>query len=70
MLLKDGTEFTFTEPNPQKEASVFKTGTSCYSEFSSNLLQQDKRAVCVYLEKFMTFQMSLQKDVWLPLMSY
>uniref|UniRef100_A0A4W5KQD6 STAG2 cohesin complex component n=1 Tax=Hucho hucho TaxID=62062 RepID=A0A4W5KQD6_9TELE len=41
------------------------------SEFSSKLMRQDKRTVHMYLERFMTFQMALQRDdCWLPLISY
>uniref|UniRef100_A0A673YE91 Cohesin subunit SA n=1 Tax=Salmo trutta TaxID=8032 RepID=A0A673YE91_SALTR len=41
------------------------------SEFSSKLLRQDKKTVHLYLERFMTFQMALQReDCWLPLISY
>ncbi|KAM4797705.1 LOW QUALITY PROTEIN: cohesin subunit SA-2-like [Urocitellus parryii] len=72
MLHKDGIEFAFKEPNPQGESHppLNLAFLDILSEFSSKLLQ-DKRTVYVYLEKFMTFQMSLRReDVWLPLMSY
>lgn len=73
MLHKDGIEFAFKEPNPQGEGHppLNLPFLDILSEFSSKLLRQDKRTVYVYLEKFMTFQMSLRReDVWLPLMSY
>uniref|UniRef100_A0A2K6FZT0 Cohesin subunit SA n=1 Tax=Propithecus coquereli TaxID=379532 RepID=A0A2K6FZT0_PROCO len=73
MLHKDGIEFAFKEPNPQGESHppLNLAFLDILSEFSSKLLRQDKRTVYVYLEKFMTFQMSLRReDVWLPLMSY
>ncbi|KAF7244823.1 Cohesin subunit SA-2 [Varanus komodoensis] len=69
----DGIEFAFKEPNPQGESHppLNLAFLDILSEFSSKLLRQDKKTVYVYLEKFMTFQMSLRReDVWLPLMSY
>ncbi|XP_031228496.1 cohesin subunit SA-2 [Mastomys coucha] len=69
MLHKDGIEFAFKEPNPQGESHppLNLAFLDILSEFSSKLLRQDKRTVYVYLEKFMTFQMSLRReDVWLP----
>uniref|UniRef100_A0A6I8QTC3 Cohesin subunit SA n=1 Tax=Xenopus tropicalis TaxID=8364 RepID=A0A6I8QTC3_XENTR len=73
MLHKDGIEFAFKEPSPQGEAHppLNMAFLDILSEFSSKLLRQDKKTVYAYLEKFMTFQMSLRReDVWLPLMSY
>ncbi|KAG8144554.1 putative Cohesin subunit SA-2 protein [Naja naja] len=73
MLHKDGIEFAFKEPNPQGESHppLNLAFLDILSEFSSKLLRQDKKTVYAYLEKFMTFQMSLRReDVWLPLMSY
>ncbi|XP_069468760.1 cohesin subunit SA-2 isoform X1 [Ambystoma mexicanum] len=73
MLHKDGIEFAFKEPSPQGEIHppLNLAFLDILSEFSSKLLRQDKRTVYSYLEKFMTFQMSLRReDVWLPLMSY
>uniref|UniRef100_A0A8C8H2U6 Cohesin subunit SA n=1 Tax=Oncorhynchus tshawytscha TaxID=74940 RepID=A0A8C8H2U6_ONCTS len=73
MLHKDGIEFAFKEPSPQGEGNpplnlVF---LDILSEFSSKLLRQDKKTVHLYLERFMTFQMALQReDCWLPLISY
>ncbi|XP_053555095.1 cohesin subunit SA-2 [Bombina bombina] len=73
MLHKDGIEFAFKEPSPQGEVHppLNMAFLDILSEFSSKLLRQDKKTVYAYLEKFMTFQMSLRReDVWLPLMSY
>ncbi|XP_048369702.1 cohesin subunit SA-2 [Sphaerodactylus townsendi] len=73
MLHKDGIEFAFKEPNPQGDGHppLNLAFLDILSEFSSKLLRQDKKTVYAYLEKFMTFQMSLRReDVWLPLMSY
>ncbi|MEE6496982.1 hypothetical protein FKM82_002547 [Ascaphus truei] len=73
MLHKDGIEFAFKEPSPQGEVHppLNMAFLDILSEFSSKLLRQDKRTVYAYLEKFMSFQMSLRReDVWLPLMSY
>ncbi|KAM3911876.1 cohesin subunit SA-2 isoform 2-T2 [Leptodactylus fuscus] len=73
MLHKDGIEFAFKEPSPQGEIHppLNMAFLDILSEFSSKLLRQDKKTVYSYLEKFMTFQMSLRReDVWLPLMSY
>ncbi|OCT65777.1 hypothetical protein XELAEV_18042023mg [Xenopus laevis] len=73
MLHKDGIEFAFKEPSPQGEANppLNMAFLDILSEFSSKLLRQDKKTVYAYLEKFITFQMSLRReDVWLPLMSY
>ncbi|XP_064422599.1 cohesin subunit SA-2 isoform X1 [Latimeria chalumnae] len=73
MLHKDGIEFAFKEPNPQGEGHppLNLAFLDILSEFSSKLLRQDKKTVYAYLEKFMTFQMSLRReDIWLPLMSY
>ncbi|XP_018414123.1 PREDICTED: cohesin subunit SA-2 [Nanorana parkeri] len=73
MLHKDGIEFAFKEPSPQGEVlpPLNMAFLDILSEFSSKLLRQDKKTVYAYLEKFMTFQMSLRReDVWLPLMSY
>ncbi|KAG9478496.1 hypothetical protein GDO78_013507 [Eleutherodactylus coqui] len=73
MLHKDGIEFAFKEPSPQGEVHppLNMAFLDILSEFSSKLLRQDKKTVYSYLEKFMTFQMSLRReDVWLPLMSY
>uniref|UniRef100_A0A672JPT5 Cohesin subunit SA n=1 Tax=Salarias fasciatus TaxID=181472 RepID=A0A672JPT5_SALFA len=73
MLHKDGIEFAFKEPSPQGEGSppLNLAFLDILSEFSSKLLRQDKRTVHMYLERFMTFQMALQReDCWLPLISY
>ncbi|XP_063288178.1 cohesin subunit SA-2 [Pelobates fuscus] len=73
MLHKDGIEFAFKEPSPQGDVHppLNMAFLDILSEFSSKLLRQDKKTVYAYLEKFMTFQMSLRReDVWLPLMSY
>ncbi|XP_058482762.1 cohesin subunit SA-2a isoform X1 [Solea solea] len=73
MLHKGGIEFAFKEPSPQGEGSppLHLAFLDVLSEFSSKLLRQDKRTVHMYLERFMTFQMSLQReDCWLPLISY
>uniref|UniRef100_A0A4W4GB39 Cohesin subunit SA n=1 Tax=Electrophorus electricus TaxID=8005 RepID=A0A4W4GB39_ELEEL len=73
MLHKDGIEFAFKEPNPQGEGHppVNLAFLDILSEFSSKLMRQDKRTVHMYLERFMTFQMALQReDCWLPLISY
>uniref|UniRef100_A0A672M465 Cohesin subunit SA n=1 Tax=Sinocyclocheilus grahami TaxID=75366 RepID=A0A672M465_SINGR len=73
MLHKDGIEFTFKEPSPQGEGGppLNLAFLDILSEFSSKLLRQDKKTVHLYLERFMTFQMALQRDdCWLPLISY
>uniref|UniRef100_A0A8C0YSP2 Cohesin subunit SA n=2 Tax=Cyprinidae TaxID=7953 RepID=A0A8C0YSP2_CYPCA len=73
MLHKDGIEFAFKEPNPQGEGHppLNLAFLDILSEFSSKLMRQDKRTVHTYLERFMTFQMALQReDCWLPLISY
>ncbi|MFT7796092.1 cohesin subunit SA-2-like isoform X2 [Arapaima gigas] len=73
MLHKDGIEFAFQEPNPQGEGfpPLNLAFLDILSEFSSKLLRQDKKTVHLYLERFMTFQMALQReDCWLPLISY
>ncbi|KPP70893.1 hypothetical protein Z043_110241, partial [Scleropages formosus] len=73
MLHKDGIEFAFKEPSPQGEGHppVNLAFLDILSEFSSKLMRQDKRTVHMYLERFMTFQMALQReDCWLPLISY
>uniref|UniRef100_A0A7N8X6F3 Cohesin subunit SA n=1 Tax=Mastacembelus armatus TaxID=205130 RepID=A0A7N8X6F3_9TELE len=73
MLHKDGIEFAFKEPSPQGEGSppLNLAFLDILSEFSSKLIRQDKRTVHMYLERFMTFQMALQReDCWLPLISY
>uniref|UniRef100_A0A8C9W5Y9 Cohesin subunit SA n=1 Tax=Scleropages formosus TaxID=113540 RepID=A0A8C9W5Y9_SCLFO len=73
MLHKDGIEFAFQEPNPQGEGHppINLAFLDILSEFSSKLLRQDKKTVHLYLERFMTFQMALQReDCWLPLISY
>uniref|UniRef100_A0A3P8ZIB6 Cohesin subunit SA n=1 Tax=Esox lucius TaxID=8010 RepID=A0A3P8ZIB6_ESOLU len=73
MLHKDGIEFAFKEPSPQGEGNppVYLAFLDILSEFSSKLMRQDKRTVHMYLERFMTFQMALQReDCWLPLISY
>uniref|UniRef100_A0A7N8YBD2 Cohesin subunit SA n=1 Tax=Mastacembelus armatus TaxID=205130 RepID=A0A7N8YBD2_9TELE len=86
MLHKDGIEFAFKEPSPQGEGGppLNLAFLDILSEFSSKLMRQDKRTVCsfclcdipllpshMYLERFMTFQMALQReDCWLPLISY
>ncbi|XP_053474299.1 cohesin subunit SA-2a isoform X2 [Ictalurus furcatus] len=73
MLHKDGIEFAFKEPSPQGEGSppLNLAFLDILSEFSSKLLRQDRRTVHMYLERFMTFQMSLQREeCWLPLISY
>uniref|UniRef100_A0A8C1J6Y5 Cohesin subunit SA n=1 Tax=Cyprinus carpio TaxID=7962 RepID=A0A8C1J6Y5_CYPCA len=73
MLHKDGIEFAFKEPNPQGEGHppLNLAFLDILSEFSSKLMRQDKRTVHMYLERFMTFQMALQReDCWLPLISY
>ncbi|KAL0973791.1 hypothetical protein UPYG_G00211210 [Umbra pygmaea] len=73
MLHKDGIEFAFKEPNPQGDGHppVYLAFLDILSEFSSKLMRQDKRTVHMYLERFMTFQMALQReDCWLPLISY
>uniref|UniRef100_A0AAX7VKV8 Cohesin subunit SA n=1 Tax=Astatotilapia calliptera TaxID=8154 RepID=A0AAX7VKV8_ASTCA len=73
MLHKDGIEFAFKEPSPQGEGSPPRNLAflDILSEFSSKLMRQDKRTVHMYLERFMTFQMALQReDCWLPLISY
>ncbi|XP_034034578.1 cohesin subunit SA-2-like isoform X2 [Thalassophryne amazonica] len=73
MLHKDGIEFAFKEPSPQGDGSppLNLAFLDILSEFSSKLIRQDKRTVHMYLERFMTFQMALQReDCWLPLISY
>ncbi|XP_023198274.1 cohesin subunit SA-2-like isoform X1 [Xiphophorus maculatus] len=73
MLHKDGIEFAFKEPSPQGEGGppLNLPFLDILSEFSSKLIRQDKRTVHMYLERFMTFQMALQRDdCWLPLISY
>uniref|UniRef100_A0A8C5EHT9 SCD domain-containing protein n=1 Tax=Gouania willdenowi TaxID=441366 RepID=A0A8C5EHT9_GOUWI len=73
MLHKDGIEFAFKEPSPQGEGGppLHLAFLDILSEFSSKLMRQDKRTVHMYLERFMTFQMALQReDCWLPLISY
>ncbi|XP_030638128.1 cohesin subunit SA-2 [Chanos chanos] len=73
MLHKDGIEFAFKEPSPQGEGHppLNLAFLDILSEFSSKLLRQDKKTVHLYLERFMTFQMALQReDCWLPLISY
>uniref|UniRef100_A0A8C4ING4 Cohesin subunit SA n=1 Tax=Dicentrarchus labrax TaxID=13489 RepID=A0A8C4ING4_DICLA len=73
MLHKDGIEFAFKEPSPQGEGSppLNLAFLDILSEFSSKLIRQDKKTVHMYLERFMTFQMALQReDCWLPLISY
>lgn len=73
MLHKDGIEFAFKEPSPQGEGNppAHLAFLDILSEFSSKLMRQDKRTVHMYLERFMTFQMTLQReDCWLPLISY
>uniref|UniRef100_A0A671YQ17 Cohesin subunit SA n=1 Tax=Sparus aurata TaxID=8175 RepID=A0A671YQ17_SPAAU len=73
MLHKDGIEFAFKEPSPQGEGGppLNVAFLDILSEFSSKLIRQDKRTVHMYLERFMTFQMALQReDCWLPLISY
>ncbi|KAL2095190.1 hypothetical protein ACEWY4_009909 [Coilia grayii] len=73
MLHKDGIEFAFKEPSPQGEGNppLNMAFLDILSEFSSKLLRQDKKTVHLYLERFMTFQMALQReDCWLPLISY
>uniref|UniRef100_A0A673BZX3 Cohesin subunit SA n=1 Tax=Sphaeramia orbicularis TaxID=375764 RepID=A0A673BZX3_9TELE len=73
MLHKDGIEFAFKDPSPQGEGGppLNLAFLDILSEFSSKLMRQDKRTVHMYLERFMTFQMALQReDCWLPLISY
>uniref|UniRef100_A0A3Q3X0P1 Cohesin subunit SA n=1 Tax=Mola mola TaxID=94237 RepID=A0A3Q3X0P1_MOLML len=73
MLHKDGIEFAFKEPSPQGEGGppLNLAFLDVLSEFSSKLIRQDKKTVHMYLERFMTFQMALQReDCWLPLISY
>ncbi|XP_068572420.1 cohesin subunit SA-2a isoform X2 [Cebidichthys violaceus] len=73
MLHKDGIEFAFKEPSPQGQGSppLNLAFLDVLSEFSSKLIRQDKRTVHMYLERFMTVQMALQReDCWLPLISY
>uniref|UniRef100_A0AAQ4PX38 SCD domain-containing protein n=1 Tax=Gasterosteus aculeatus aculeatus TaxID=481459 RepID=A0AAQ4PX38_GASAC len=73
MLHKDGIEFAFKEPSPQGPGSppLNLAFLDILSEFSSKLIRQDKRTVHMYLERFMTVQMALQReDCWLPLISY
>uniref|UniRef100_A0A8C8K4T7 Cohesin subunit SA n=1 Tax=Oncorhynchus tshawytscha TaxID=74940 RepID=A0A8C8K4T7_ONCTS len=65
--------FAFKEPSPQGEGNppLNLAFLDILSEFSSKLLRQDKKTVHLYLERFMTFQMALQReDCWLPLISY
>ncbi|CAB1352655.1 unnamed protein product [Coregonus sp. 'balchen'] len=60
MLHKDGIEFAFKEPSPQGEGNP-----------PLNLAFLDILSDHLYLERFMTFQMALQReDCWLPLISY
>uniref|UniRef100_A0A3B4YTT5 Cohesin subunit SA n=1 Tax=Seriola lalandi dorsalis TaxID=1841481 RepID=A0A3B4YTT5_SERLL len=71
--LRDGIEFAFKDPSPQGEGGppLNLAFLDILSEFSSKLMRQDKRTVHMYLERFMTFQMALQReDCWLPLISY
>uniref|UniRef100_A0A674PIX0 Cohesin subunit SA n=1 Tax=Takifugu rubripes TaxID=31033 RepID=A0A674PIX0_TAKRU len=73
MLHKDGIEFAFKDPSPQGEGGppLNLAFLDILSEFSSKLMRQDKKTVHMYLERFMTFQMALQReDCWLPLISY
>ncbi|XP_024121856.1 cohesin subunit SA-2a isoform X1 [Oryzias melastigma] len=73
MLHKDGIEFAFKVPSPQGEGGppLHLPFLDILCEFSSKLIRQDKRTVHTYLERFMTFQMTLQReDCWLPLISY
>uniref|UniRef100_A0A3Q1IHG7 Cohesin subunit SA n=1 Tax=Anabas testudineus TaxID=64144 RepID=A0A3Q1IHG7_ANATE len=73
MLHKDGIEFAFKEPSSQGEGGppLNLAFLDILSEFSSKLIRQDKRTVHMYLERFMTFHMALQReDCWLPLISY
>uniref|UniRef100_A0A8C3G9H6 Cohesin subunit SA n=1 Tax=Cyclopterus lumpus TaxID=8103 RepID=A0A8C3G9H6_CYCLU len=73
MLHKDGIEFAFKDPSTQGEGGppLNLAFLDILSEFSSKLMKQDKRTVHMYLERFMTFQMALQReDCWLPLISY
>uniref|UniRef100_A0A1A8CXU0 Stromal antigen 2a n=1 Tax=Nothobranchius kadleci TaxID=1051664 RepID=A0A1A8CXU0_NOTKA len=73
MLHKDGIEFAFKEPSPQGEGGppLYLAFLDILSEFSSKLIRQDKKTVHMYLERFMTFQMALQReDCWLPLIAY
>ncbi|KAM8835623.1 cohesin subunit SA-2-like [Synchiropus picturatus] len=73
MLHKNGIEFAFKEPSPQGEGGppLNLAFLDILSEFSSKLIRQDKRTVHMYLERFMTLQMALQRDdCWLPLISY
>uniref|UniRef100_A0A8K9XGJ2 Cohesin subunit SA n=1 Tax=Oncorhynchus mykiss TaxID=8022 RepID=A0A8K9XGJ2_ONCMY len=72
-IYADGIEFAFKEPSPQGEGNppLHLAFLDILSEFSSKLMRQDKRTVHMYLERFMTFQMALQRDdCWLPLISY
>uniref|UniRef100_A0AAQ5YDL7 Cohesin subunit SA n=1 Tax=Amphiprion ocellaris TaxID=80972 RepID=A0AAQ5YDL7_AMPOC len=63
MLHKDGIEFAFKEPSPQGEG-----GPPLNLAFLDILIFS---ADHMYLERFMTFQMALQReDCWLPLISY
>uniref|UniRef100_A0A3B1K5C4 Cohesin subunit SA n=1 Tax=Astyanax mexicanus TaxID=7994 RepID=A0A3B1K5C4_ASTMX len=62
MLHKDGIEFAFKEPSPQGEG-----GPPLNLAFLDVLMS----LLHMYLERFMTFQMSLQREeCWLPLISY
>ncbi|XP_078787390.1 cohesin subunit SA-2a isoform X4 [Oryzias latipes] len=73
MLHKDGIEFAFKVRSPQGDGSppLNLPFLDILCEFSSKLIQQDKKTVHMYLERFMTFQMALQReDCWLPLISY
>uniref|UniRef100_A0A668AS47 STAG2 cohesin complex component a n=1 Tax=Myripristis murdjan TaxID=586833 RepID=A0A668AS47_9TELE len=67
MLHKDGIEFAFKEPSPQGEGNppLNLAFLDILSEFSSKLLRQDKKTVHMYLERFMTFQMALQREDWM-----
>uniref|UniRef100_M4ABB0 Cohesin subunit SA n=1 Tax=Xiphophorus maculatus TaxID=8083 RepID=M4ABB0_XIPMA len=67
MLHKDGIEFAFKEPSPQGEGGppLNLPFLDILSEFSIS------GQIHMYLERFMTFQMALQRDdCWLPLISY
>uniref|UniRef100_A0A8D0AR06 Cohesin subunit SA n=1 Tax=Sander lucioperca TaxID=283035 RepID=A0A8D0AR06_SANLU len=73
MLHKDGIEFAFKDPSTHGDGGppLNLAFLDILSEFSSKLMRQDKRTVHMYLERFMTFQMALQReDCWLPLISY
>uniref|UniRef100_A0A8C7YJS9 Cohesin subunit SA n=1 Tax=Oryzias sinensis TaxID=183150 RepID=A0A8C7YJS9_9TELE len=73
MLHKDGIEFAFKVHSPQGDGGppLNLPFLDILCEFSSKLIRQDKKTVHMYLERFMTFQMALQReDCWLPLISY